>query len=183
VLAVQGHREAELRRPIGAQTHHDLLVGRAREGLAREGRVADPVADADHGAVEVQLAPVVRELVVAVHEEPQVAERLVGLQVARTPHELPVGQVLRLLVAPFAQELPHLGQVRERLRVDGVVRPAGPERVLVELDPLRGDAAEHHASQPAVADRQRFHPLRRGLAVEEDRPDRVVGRLGAGAGE
>ena len=57
------------------------------------------------------------------------------------PQELLVGQVLRLLVAPVPQQLPDLREVRQRLLVDGVVRAARPERVLVELDSFAGDAA------------------------------------------
>ena len=166
--------------PVAGQAHDDRLVGRAREDLAREGGVADAVADADDRSVEVQLAAVVGRVLVALENEPQVAERLIRLQVARLPHELLVRQVLRLLVAALADELPHLRQVRERLGVDGVVRPAGPERVLVQLDALRRHAAEHHPAQAAVADGQGLDPLLRRLAVEEDRPDRVVARRSGG---
>ena len=174
MLAVQRDREAQPRGAVGRQAHDDRLVRRAREDLSGEGGVADPVADADDGAVEVQLAAVVRRLVVAVHHDPQVAERLIGLQVTRAPHQLLVREVLRFLVAALADELPHPRQVLQRLAVDRVVGPSGPERVLVQLDALRGHSSEHHAAQSAVADRQGFDPLPRGLAIREDRPDRVV---------
>ena len=174
LLAVQGDQEAELRRAVGGQADDDRLIRRAREDLAGEGGVADPVANADDGAVEVQLAAVVRRMLVALHHEPQIAQRLIRLQVARPAHELLVGEVLGFLVAAIADELPHRRQVLERLAVDRVVRPAGPEGILVQLDALGGHSPEDHAAQSAVADGQRLDPLSRGLPVEEDRPPRVV---------
>jgi hypothetical protein len=121
------------------------MIGRAGEDLAREGGRADPVADADDGAVEVQFASIVDRPLVTFHDEPQVAERLIGLQVARPSHELLVGQVLRLLVATVADELPHLRQVRERLGVDRVIGPAGPERVSFNWMRSAGTPEDHPA--------------------------------------
>ena len=48
-----------------------------------------------------------------------------------------------------------------------VVRLAGPDGALVELDALVRDAAEDHGAQAAVADGQGFDPEIRGLAVPE----------------
>jgi hypothetical protein len=86
MLAVEHCQETQPGRAIGREVHHDRLVRRARKDLAGEGRLADPVADANDGAVEVELATVVARSVVALHHEPQVAEGLIRLQVARPSH-------------------------------------------------------------------------------------------------
>ncbi len=109
LLAVQPHREAQLRGAGGRQAHDDRLVGRAREDLAGEGDVADPVAHADDRAVEVQLAPVVGRGLVAV-------DRAAGRRAAGTPAgaaggpsaSRPRGPALPCSGLP--RELPHLRQ-------------------------------------------------------------------------
>ena len=78
------------------------MIGRAEEDLAREDLELNPVADADDRMVEVRFASIVGRPARDLLDEPQVAERLIGLQVAWPSHELLVGQVLRLLVATLA---------------------------------------------------------------------------------
>ena len=53
-----------------------------------------------------------------------------------------------------------------------ILRIAVPQRVLVELQALIGDATEHHRPEPPVAQRQRLLPHLGGLAV----PQRVAAR-------
>ena len=60
----------------------------------------------------------------------------------------------------------------------GSYGPAGPERVLVELQPLVDHAAEYHRAQPAVADRQGANPL--GAGDSGRRPRRGGWTVGRG---
>ena len=140
------------------------------EDLAHVVGRSDAVAYRSHGGLEIQLPTIAAARDVTMLEgEIQVAERLVRLRVG--PLHSTRGAI-GLDVLLLGDEAPHLGEHLRRLRVVPVARPARPERVLVELQPLPLDAAEHHGAEPSVADGERLHPLLRGSSVPEREPAR-----------
>ena len=48
---------------------------------------------------------------------------------------------------------PDFGKGVQRLRIDGIIWAARPQRIFVQLQPLLVDPAEDHGAQPPVADR------------------------------
>src|SRR4051812_2858450 len=96
--------------------------------------------------------------------QPKVAEGLKHLltnRIAEKPFLHELGGVGFFAVK---DQLPDLWQRVKRARANVIVRLAGPERVLVELDPLVNDPTHHHRAQPAVADGQAVNPLASGLS-------------------
>ena len=92
---------------------------------------------------------------------------LIGLLVERHAHELARRQVFGFLLFALEEELPDLGQELRCTGVGVIVRLAGPDGVLVELDALVSYSAEDHAAQEAVAHGQSFHPQFGGMLVPE----------------
>src|SRR5437868_459197 len=72
-------------------------------------------------------------------------------------HSLGLGDLSR------EQQAPDLGHGLARGRIHTIAALARPDGVLVQLNMLVGDLAEHHGAEAAVADRHRLHPLLRGL--------------------
>ena len=138
----------------------------AGDHFARVADVADLVAHAGHGVAEVQLAPVVASEVAVLEREPDVAERQVGL--GEGAHESARGLVGGRVVAG-QREATHVGEGRLRAGRVPAARSARPQRVVVDLEPLDADVAEHHRAKASVADRQCLDPLRRGASVPQGR--------------
>ena len=69
----------------------------------------------------------------------------------------------------------------QRIGVVRVARPAHPQRVLVQLNALAVDVAEHHRTEAAVAERQRLVPFARRMRIKEDVRPRAAGRAASGA--
>ncbi len=156
--------------------HDDHLVRRAGEDLAREGDVADRVGDARDGGGEIEIASIRLDRVDVAEGQAEIAERLVRHLRQRLRHHARTGQRGGVGVAPIGQQAPHLRQRFLGLGVDGVVGAPGPERALVQLQPLVHHAAEHHRSQPSVAHGQGTHPLGRGDRVGGTRRRRPIRR-------
>ena len=152
----------------------DLIDGRG-EHLACVADVAHAETGARDGGVEIQRAAVVGCRCASCHRDGDIAHRLIG-HLARRPgdhlvHDQPFGFRER----SGRDQRSHAGQRLARGGVRRVVRAAGPQRVLVQLEPFVLDAAEHHGPEPPVANRERFDPLRRGLSVPEGQ--RALGRF------
>ena len=78
-----------------------------------------------------------------------------------------VGKRFRLGIAPGEDQAAHLIEVRPGFRVHLRIGTAGPQRVLIELEPLALRAPEDHRPEPPVADRQGFGPFAGGGVVPE----------------
>ncbi len=109
------------------------------------------------GVVQRQLAAVIGDGrgVDAVERQQQIAQRQVGL--CEDALHLP-GQAVGLGVLAGEDRRPHRRQHVARGGVIARPRPARPERLFVQLQPLLCDAAEDHRAQPAIADGQRLDP-------------------------
>src|SRR5690606_23156880 len=96
-------------------------------------------------------------------------------------HEMDARELLRLSLPAREKELADPVQVLPGAWAMVLVGVAGPDRLLVELDPLVNRPPEDHGAQTAVADRQRFDPLARGSRVpERQRVRHALGREGPG---
>ena len=177
-LAAEPGRERDLPGAVRAHAEDDDLVGEAREHLAGVERAVGPERRGGDRAVEVELAAVALDLSANVEVQEQVPERLVGL-VVRPLHLL--RESVGLGVASREDGLAHLREPALRVGVVPVRRPARPQRVLVEGQPLLERVPEHHRPEPAVPDRQRLDPGGRGLLVPEAQR-RLGGECRAGGG-
>ena len=127
------------------------------------------VADADGGVVERKFAAIVGEIIVAGEMKPQIAHGLIRHAVgfARARHDFRGGEIRRAGVVAGEDASADFGQRLPGGRLIVVVRAAGPDGVLVELQAFLGGAAKHHRGEPAVADGQRLDPLACGLRIPE----------------
>ncbi len=104
----------------------------------------------------------------------EVAERRVRLR--ELPLDLPRQRIGGLVVA-LEQGLPHLGKPVDGIGVDGRVdRPAGPQRGVVQQEPIRRGPAVHHGPGPAVPERQGLLEGRGRPVVPEQRRLRLAVR-------
>ncbi len=143
------------------------LSGLAGERLALVCHAIRAEGHAGDGGIEVQFTLVVGGVVQADEVQAQVAEGLVGFLAHGVAEKVCPGDALGLLDFSIEQELPDFGQMYVRAGADIIVRPAFPERVLIELDAFVGDAAEDHCPQPAVADGQGIRPFFRRLRIPQ----------------
>ena len=157
--------ERELAGPVGLEPDDEHLVGEAAEDLAAIGHAVELVPDRSDGLVQVQLAAVVLDPVVALEPQLEVDEGLVGELEERDAHELLLSQGLGLALLALEEEAADLGQVLHGPLVGIVVGLAGPDGVLVDLQSLLGRPAEDHRAQAAVADGQGLVPALRGGVV------------------
>ena len=165
--AVDAHPQRNATRPIAGQTHHDALRLRRHEHLAPVHRAAGAERGGGHCGIQIELTTVLTDAVGTVEIQQQIAQRLVRHLLERTRQQLGIGQLLGLCIAAGKDQRAHLRQRRQRLRIGGVVRTTGIQRVFVELQTLVGDAAPHHRAQPTVADRQGLHPFISRLAIPQ----------------
>jgi len=170
-IAVLGPRHADAEGQaaglIAGQPHDEHLVGGTGEHLAGERGVAAAEGRARDGRIEIEVAPVVAHLGDLAEVEPQVAEGLVAPGCDAGAHDLALHEGLALGVLAVEDELAGLlDRVPGALAIalDGMASPQG---VLVELDVLAADAAEHHGAQPPVADGQGLGPLACRLAIPQ----------------
>ena len=156
-LAVQVGAELERRRSLDAQ--HEHVVRSAREVLAAHTVAVQGVGDRDDPGLQVELAPVVLDvlLVLAAEEKRRVRELLVRGLAVRQPEHRQLRQRVRLLGAAREEQRANLVEVRPGVGVRPVGEPR-PERLLVELDRLLVDPPEDHAAQAPVPDRGGAEP-------------------------
>ena len=154
--------EADEPGPVGGDPYGDDAGWMAGDHLACVADVADAIPDRRHRVAEPQLAPVVASEVAVLEREPEIAERQVGLR--EGAHQAVRGLVGGRVVAG-QREAPHFGEGGLGTRCVPAARPARPQRVVVDLQPLDPDVAEDHGAEASVADRQRLDPLRRGASV------------------
>ena len=152
-------REGDLPGTAGGQPHDDDLVGRAREHFARERHAAAGVGHVRRCRRQIEIAAIVLDRIDVGERQRQIADRLIRHLRERLRHHLRADELRRLGVLALGEQTPDLGQRVFRVRIHRIVRPARPQRVFVQLQPLVHDAAEDHRAETAVADRQRAHPL------------------------
>ena len=151
--------ERDLSRTAGGQPHDDDLVGRAREHLARERHAAAGEGHVGRCRRQIEIASVVLDRIDLWKRQREIADRLVRHLRERLRHHLRVDELRRLGVLALGEQAPDFGQRVFRVRIHRIVRPARPQRVLVQLQPLVDDAAEHHRAEPAVANWKGANPL------------------------
>ena len=137
------------------------------EDLTGEDGIARAVTDRCHAGLHVQLTAVIGGFLDTVEGEQQIAQGLIGLLGRGNTPEVPVGHLLGLLELPREDQVADLREVLDRFGVVVVVRAAGPERALIQRDPLVLDAAEDHRPHDAVAERHRLQPSCGRLAVPQ----------------
>ncbi len=127
------------------------------------------VADRGDRGIDVEIASVfAHSLVIDAGEfDEEIPERLVSLLTNRDAHGILHGQRFGFLLPALVQEIAQLGEGLVGPGVLILVRLAGPDRVLVELNPLAAHPAEDHGAESPVAHGKGFHPLRGGLAIPE----------------
>ena len=183
-LTAQPRREAERSGPVGRQPHGNHTRRMARDDLARVVDGPDPKPGRGNSVTQIERAAVVGGDVPVLERQDQVPQRQIGLRV-RTLKAL--GQRVGLDELPGSHRAAHLRQDLSGLRVAGVFRPAGPERVVIELQALGPDAPENHCAESAAANRKRLDPFLRGPRVFQDqgrrcghrRPGLCGGEIGA----
>ena len=121
---LQARLERDLPGPVGREPHHDHLIRRAREGLAREGDAARRVRQARGGGGEIQVAPITIHRLLLRKGESQVTQRLVRHLRQRFRHHLLADQHVRVAVTPGDEQAPDVRQRLPGLGVHGVVGAA-----------------------------------------------------------
>ncbi len=160
-----GNRTASVR----AQPHRDHLVDRRGQHLAAIARVRrGEIGDGDRG-IEIERTSVVlrRRRGDLGHFDQQAADGLVCRLDQRPRHHPFVGEGFGLGVAVAEDELAEPLHAGRGFRIDRIIRPAGPQGVLVQLQPLGDGSAEHHGAHAAVADRQCLDPRRGRSAIPQ----------------
>ena len=160
-------REVERASAARGQVDHDHLVGGADEHIAREGHAINDVGYSGDGRVEVEAAAIPRGALVPGKGDQQVAQRLVLHLFVGDTHHRAAEEVVRPGHVAGEEEAADLGEGGAGALAHRIVRPAGPERLFVELDLFLGAAAEDHGADPAVADRQGAIPFGGRIAVPE----------------
>ena len=145
--------ERDVAGAAGRQPHDDDLVGRAREHLARERHATGGVGHVSRSGGEVEIAPVVLYGIDLRKSQREIADRLVRHLRERLRHHFRVDELRRVAVLALREQAPDIGKRIFRVGVHRIVRPARPQRVLVQLQPLVDDAAEDHRAETAVAHR------------------------------
>ena len=158
-LAVHVRTELELAGGVPFDVHHEHVVRGAREMLAADTMAVARVGDGDDPRLQIELAPVVLDvlLVLPAEEQGDVRELLVRGLVVRQSEQRELGKRMGLFRPPREEQLAHLVEMGLRVGVRPV-EETRPERLLVDLERLLVDAAEDHASEPAVANRRRPEP-------------------------
>ena len=140
-------------RRAGGQPDSDHLIGWRREHLrghaARRHAMKRVVAIA---ASRSSCAAIVATPPGHLGEvEQQVAQDLIWHLLGRRAMQRFVGQRLGFGDSGSAKISSRTcGKAALRRRVDRIIRPARPQRVLVELQPIRAGAAEHHRAEPPL---------------------------------
>ena len=150
--------EAQAARFVGAEPDHDHLVRVAGEDFACESSPADVIADATGGGGQVKFAAIVLRRQ-CVHEiEVQIAQRLVARPAAPQPF---LGyQRVGFRKPPFGNQVCYRGEILGHIQWQRAIpRLVRGEGVLVQLQPLVLDTAEHHRPQAPVAQRQCLRPF------------------------
>ncbi len=184
--AVDAHAQGNRAWPIAGQAHHDALRLRRHEHFALVHSTAGAERGGGDAGIQIELAAILADAVGTIKIQQQIAQRLIRHLLERTREHLGVGQGFGFGIAPGKHERAHLWQGRQRVGAGGIVRATCVQRVLVELQALVGNAAPHHRAQPAVADRQRLHPLvgrfavpqLQGIARSNGRQRLLAGSLG-----
>jgi len=159
--------KGDLARPVSGQVDHDDLVHRAGEDLACVAHTRCRVRDRGHGGVQVQVAAIVLDRIHVREGQEQVAHGLV-LHLAHGPGQHAVlNDLVGLLVSAVEDQPAGLGQGRQGLGVGRIIRPACPQRVLVEMQTLLDDPPVDHGPKPAVAHGQGLGPNPAGPAVPQ----------------
>ena len=151
--------ERDLSRTAGGQPHDDDLVGCAGEHLARERHAAGGEGHVSRCRRQIEIAPVVLDSIHPWKRQREIAKRLVGHLRERLRHHLRADELRRIGVLALGEQAAYLRERVFRVRVHRIVRPARPQRVLVQLQPLVHDAAKHHRTEPAVTNRKGANPL------------------------
>ena len=168
VRAGRRHDEGETAGLVGAQAHHEHLIGMAGEHLPRESHATGPEARRRDRAVQVELPTVLRNRRrVDLEIQTQVAERLIRALSHRRAHEVHLREVLGFPLPMRVEQLADRRQVARCTSSSVVVWLARPHARLVELDPVVHRPTEFHGAEPAIPHRQRLDPLRRGRVVPE----------------
>jgi hypothetical protein len=160
-------RDVDAPGPIGREPDRDDLVDGTRQDFANEADAVGSVRHPRDRRIEVQLPPVAVHVHRGGKRQQEIADWLKWHLPHGPPEHLVRDQRVRLAVLPGEDQSPGDRQRVERLRICGIVRSAGPQCVFVELKTFVLDAAEHHAREPAVPDRQRFDPFVRRLAIPQ----------------
>ncbi len=159
--------ECELAGLVGLEADDQHLVGEATEDLAAIVHAFQPVPDRSDGPIQIQHALVVLDPIVAGEPELEVHEGLVGKLVQRDAHEVLCRQGFGRMLLPIEEQAADLGEVGHGPLVSIVVRCAGPDRILVDLQSLLGRSAEDHCAQAAIADWQGLIPGPGGRIVAQ----------------
>ncbi|TWG89775.1 hypothetical protein L599_000400000860 [Luteimonas sp. J16] len=167
LVALQAHAQADAAGHVAGQPHRQALGRRRHQRLAPVLHAACLEGRGRDGRIEIELAPVAAGLGDLEEVQHQVAERLVGHLLERPRHQPFVRQRLGLGVAAGEQQAAHPRQCLAHALGRRVVRAAGVQGVVVELDPLIPGATPDHGAQRAVAQRQRLDPLGGGARVPE----------------
>ena len=120
-----------------------------REDLARVAHAILSIDDRRDGAVEIERARVIDDVVAMRHVEQEVAERQEAFAVW-TLH--PVGDAVGTVIVAGEHRLAHRWQGRARSRVIAIVTTSRPQGVLIQRDDVLTNAAAHHRADPTIAD-------------------------------
>ena len=164
-LTTQARGEAQRTGAIGREVHHQHASWKTGDGLPRVVNITDPEAGGGDRVPQIERPPVVRADVAMLEREHEVAHRQVGLGIRALQS---LGERVGFDEPAFCDRAAHLRQRLARRRVVGVGRTARPQRVVVQLQPLRADAAEDHRPEPSAANRQRLDPFLRRAGVLQD---------------
>lgn len=164
-FAAEAGAKGELAGLIGPDAQGDQLGRVTGEDFAGEVCVLRAVAGGVDGGGEVEFALVTGDLIVAGEVEMEVAEGLIGRHAARLRDDVPFGKCFGFADLAGPKQTAHFGKGAGSVGVEAIDLAAGPDAVVIQLQPFVGSAAEDHGAQAAIADGKRFGPFAGG-AVE-----------------
>ena len=164
-LATQRRGERDLAGLVARNPHDDGLRRIGGEDFPQVANTLALELHARHGLRQIQFAAILLHVAADRKVDGKIAQRLVAL-VVRAVH-VALDEPLCGPVVAGNEESANCGQRLQSVRVQVVVRLAGPERVLVQIDSLLFHAAPNHAAESAIANHGGLRPASRRATMPE----------------
>src|SRR5262250_3635259 len=130
-------------------------------------RASGRVTGAGNCGIEIQFTDVIGNRFLTGKVQTQIAEWLIRRHTPRGSVHGFVRERLSFLWLAREEQATDLCQIARTVGIVAVTSLAGPDRILVNLNPFIFDSAKHHRRQSSVTNWQCFVPLRCWLSIPQ----------------
>ncbi len=149
--------------------YNNHLIYGTGEGFSGELHAINSIRYASDRGIQVKLAAIITGLLRIWEVQMQVAERLICVLAERHTHHTLHRQRFGLALFAFEKQLADNRQIVRSAGMRIIMRLAGPQCILIKLQPLVFDTAEDHRSKATVSNGQGLSPFYRRLNVPQSR--------------